>query len=154
MICLISPNPRTPVVAITEIVKIAQWMTYTLMGLLALISYIFMTQNIHKHMKNIGILKALGIRTAQILWIFVSENIVFSLVVTVVSIIPIEILIHWMNLYIKTSFNLPFAYLKSTGGLYMSSFILLMTVMILGILHPILKMSFMKPIEIIRKYKI
>ena len=140
--------------ASTEIVKIAQWMTYTLMGLLALISYIFMTQNIHKHMKNIGILKALGIRTAQILWIFVSENIVFSLVVTVVSIIPIEILIHWMNLYIKTSFNLPFAYLKSTGGLYMSSFILLMTVMILGILHPILKMSFMKPIEIIRKYKI
>ena len=119
-----------------------------------LIAYLFLSQNIQHHLKDIGILKSIGLKNQSIIWIFLADSIWMITMVFSIYLLGVFHIIEMINTYIKQKYDLSYSYFNLSWQI--SGVILLITLLLLllSILIPFIRLSRKSPIDIIRENKI
>ncbi len=122
--------------------------------ILVLIAYLFLSQNIQHHFKDIGILKSIGLKNQSIIWIFLADSLWMLTIVFGMYLLFIFHIIEMINTYIKQKYDLSYSYFNHSWQI--SGVILIITLLLLGlsILIPFIRLSRKSPIDIIRENKI
>ena len=140
----------TSLVRTIEIIKdIAGWVSLVLFLFTAFLIGNFIMTSIHYRKKEIGVLRALGSRSIDIIKIFVWEGLVMSLISATISAILLIIVTSLLNNVIMAGTNMiltPFILgIRQFVIIYLVVFIVTMISSVL----PIIKISKMKPIDAI-----
>lgn len=131
-----------------NILKIA---SYVFLGFSIVLLCTFIYSSINANKKRIGVLRALGSRTKDCIDIFILENALIGLFTFIISSILILIITNLINLYISSNVGFYLWMFKCDYSVFIYTLITVIISIIFSSILPIVRLSKMKPIDVINK---
>lgn len=118
---------------LTALISFVFSITFTITSIVLI--YLFVQSHIDKNRRHIGIFRSLGFSTQNIIHIFMAENLVITGMVSVLSIVLIQLSTHGFNLFMRNAFGIYFDYLQPS---IVSIFLQIIGLFIIVVIYTIL----------------